>query len=211
MRTLLYIYATLIFLIGACTPDDLVPVTEPPIALTPKQICIVDTISDDSTAGYIVMDPIGQEFGRARGTVINQEFEAGLRLTYKSDDLPNFPDSIYQVSVNMIWPNRSDSLEGETISLKNIPVNTTQKCFPIHSTRQNQEPVRISHLRYYADVPYLRYSIDTTFDNNLYVDTFDVETGFFHGYFSVRMIGDTFFLPELPRVVEYINVEMTAP
>jgi len=199
------------FLIGACTPDDLVPVTDPPITLTPKQMCIVDTISDDSTSGFIVIDPIGQAFGRAKGVVINQEFEAGLKLTYKSDDFPNFPDSIYFITLKMIWPNRSDSLEGENISIRNVPVNTTQKCFPLSSSTANMDSLKISDIRYYIDVPYLRYSVDPTFDNYLYVDTFDIETGFFHGYFSARMIGDTFFLPELPRVVEYINVEMTAP
>lgn len=150
------------------------------------------------------MTPLGQQFGRAVGTKINQEFEAGLNVLKSSD-------STFSVTLNMIWPNRADSLEGEVFTISNIPISTSQKCFPIYGARQRRDSVNVSHLNYHVDVPYLRYEPDPLFENKLFVDTFSVETGFFHGYFSARMIGDTFFLPELPRIVEYINVEMTAP
>jgi len=202
-----------ILFFSACNEDDLkLPVETkiPVVELTPKQECIVEEILNDSISGFLIFDSRSQDRGKLIGTKINEPFSAGISLIYKSDEYPTVPDSFITIGGGTTGGDINPLL-GENIQLRSVPFPSNGQCFPLTSARGAPDSVRLTYSVVDFDVTVLRYVVDTSFDNYFYLDTFNNETGFLRGYFSARMIADTGYLPEIPQIVEFIDVEITAP
>ncbi len=195
----------------ACQGDDDGFTAEDGTTLNPKQECILEEVTNDSTTGFLILEPVSVEYGKAFGTKINEPFVAGLNLFYKSDRFPNAPDTTVGVSLHNALP-ANISVRGEEVLLfGRIPFPNDDVCFSLDNSQNEPNSISLSYFLTDYDVPILSYGVDPSYDNHFYLDTFNAETGFFRGFFSARMIADTGYLPEMPQVVEFINVEITAP